>query len=70
MIEWATNRWHSIWHAGLLPRSAAALFFAVVCVGIATAVRISFGLVSPDSAVFAPYQNRVAERLSSRDSGS
>jgi two-component sensor histidine kinase len=55
MIEWASNRWRSIWHAGLRPRSAAAALFAVACVGIATLVRIGLGLISPDSAVFAPY---------------
>jgi two-component sensor histidine kinase len=72
MIEWATNRWHSIWHAGLLPRSAAALFFAVVCVGIATAVRISLGLISPDSAVFAPYYSAtlVAALVGGAEAGS
>jgi K+-sensing histidine kinase KdpD len=31
------------------------LFFAVPCVGIATILRVSLGLISPDSAVFAPY---------------
>ena len=55
MVKWATNRWHSIWRMGLTPRSWPALFFAVVCVGIATAVRIALGRISPESAVFAPY---------------
>jgi two-component sensor histidine kinase len=55
MIGWASNRWRSIWHAGLRPRSAAALLFAVVGVATATVVRLGLGLVSPDSAVFAPY---------------
>ena len=55
MVAWVTSRWHSIWHAGLTRRSVAALFFAVACVGIATAVRIGLGRISPDSAVFAPY---------------
>ncbi len=55
MLEWATNRWHSIWHLGLTPRSGNALLFAVVCVGIATVVRVGLGRISPDSAVFAPY---------------
>src|SRR5271154_3777642 len=55
MVEWATNRWHSIWHLGLTPRSGGALFFAVACVVIATALRIGLGRISPDSAVFAPY---------------
>jgi two-component sensor histidine kinase len=55
MMGWASNRWRSIWHAGLRPRSAAALLFAVASVAIATVVRIGLGLISPDSAVFAPY---------------
>jgi two-component sensor histidine kinase len=55
MIGWASNRWCSLWHAGLPPRSGAALLFVVACVGVATAVRMGLGLISPDSAVFAPY---------------
>jgi hypothetical protein len=55
MLAWASSRWHSIWHCGLRPRSVPALLFAVACVGIATAVRIGLGVISPDSAVFAPY---------------
>jgi two-component sensor histidine kinase len=55
MMDWASNRWRSIWHAGLRPCSAAALLFAVASVAIATVVRIGLGLISPDSAVFAPY---------------
>ena len=31
------------------------MLFAAACVGIATILRISLGLISPDSAVFAPY---------------
>ena len=55
MVAWATNRWHSIWREGLTPRSGPAIFFAIACVAIATAFRIGFGRISPDSAVFAPY---------------
>jgi two-component sensor histidine kinase len=55
MMGRASSRWRSIWHEGLRPRSPAALSFAVACVGVATAVRIGLGLISPDSAVFAPY---------------
>ena len=47
MVAWATNRWRSIWHLGLTLRSGAALFFAVGCVGIATALRIGLGRISP-----------------------
>jgi two-component sensor histidine kinase len=45
----------AIWSAGLPPRSAASLALALICVTIATLVRLGSGLVSPDSAVFAPY---------------
>ena len=55
IVGWVDSRWHSTWRIGLCPRSPAALFFAVACVGIATIVRIGLGLISPDSAVFAPY---------------
>ena len=55
LVKWGNERWHSIWHNGLHPRSVASLTFALACVGIATLVRIGLGLVSPDSAVFAPY---------------
>jgi two-component sensor histidine kinase len=55
MIRWATKRWHSIWHVGLAPRTWGAMCFAVACIGIATAIRIGLGRISPDSAVFAPY---------------
>ncbi len=55
MVGWIAKRWHSIWHLGLTPRSGNALLFAVVCVGIATVVRVGLGRISPDSAVFAPY---------------
>jgi len=55
MIGWARSRWRSIWHAGLPPRSPAALLFAAGCVAVATAVRFGLGIISPDSAVFAPY---------------
>jgi K+-sensing histidine kinase KdpD len=49
------DRWHATWGVGLRPRSVEALSFAAVCVVIATLVRIGLGLISPDSAVFAPY---------------
>jgi two-component sensor histidine kinase len=71
MFAWATNRWHSIWRVGLTPRSGGALFFAVACVGIATAVRIGLGRISPDSAVFAPYYSAtlVAALVGGAESG-
>jgi two-component sensor histidine kinase len=54
-VRWVADRWDPIWRVGLCPRSPPALFFAITCVGIATIVRIGLGLISPDSAVFAPY---------------
>jgi two-component sensor histidine kinase len=55
MVGRTKNWWQSIWRIGLAPRSMPALLFAAACVGIATAFRIGLGLISPDSAVFAPY---------------
>jgi two-component sensor histidine kinase len=55
IVGWFADRWHSAWRIGLCPRSPPSLFFAIACVGIATIVRIALGLISPDSAVFAPY---------------
>jgi two-component sensor histidine kinase len=55
IARWIGERWHSIWRLGLLPCSLQAFLFAIACVGIATLVRIGLGLISPDSAVFAPY---------------
>jgi two-component sensor histidine kinase len=52
---WVDRWWHATWGVGLRPRSVEALSFAAVCVVIATLVRIGLGLISPDSAVFAPY---------------
>ena len=71
MLGWATNRWHSIWHVGLTPRSGSALFFAIACVGIATALRVGLGHISPDSAVFAPYYSAtlVAALVGGAESG-
>jgi two-component sensor histidine kinase len=71
MVAWVISRWHSIWHVGLTRRSGAALFFAVACVGIATAVRIGLGRISPDSAVFAPYYSAtlVAALVGGAESG-
>jgi two-component sensor histidine kinase len=71
MFEWATNRWHSIWHLGLTPRSGRCIAFAVACVGIATALRIGLGRISPDSAVFAPYYSAtlVAALVGGAESG-
>ena len=71
MFRWATNRWHSIWHLGLTPRSGGCIAFAIVCVGIATALRIGLGRISPDSALFAPYYSAtlVAALVGGAESG-
>ena len=55
ILGWITSRWHAAWRMGLAPRSPTALFFAVACVAAASMVRIGLGIISPDSAVFAPY---------------
>jgi two-component sensor histidine kinase len=71
MVAWTANRWRSIWRYGLTPRSGAALFFAVACVGIATTFRIGLGRISPESAVFASYYSAtlVATLVGSVESG-
>jgi two-component sensor histidine kinase len=53
--RWGLSWWRSSWRGGLRPRSAASFVFALVCVALATLVRLGLGMVSPDSAVFAPY---------------
>jgi len=55
MVKRGMDWWRSIWSLGLRPRSLEAFIFALGCVAIATLVRVGLGLVSPDSAVFAPF---------------
>jgi two-component sensor histidine kinase len=55
MVKWGIERWRPLWSGELSPGLAPALTFAIICVAIATGVRLLLGLVSPDSAVFAPY---------------
>ena len=71
MIGRAMGWLRSLWNVGLTPRSGAALIFAFACVGIATAVRVGLGLISPDSAVFAPVLLRtlVAALVGGAESG-
>ena len=66
MVGWIAKRWHSIWHLGLTPRSGNALLFAVVCVGIATVVRVGAWAISPDSAASPPVLFRDAGRCACR----
>jgi two-component sensor histidine kinase len=47
--------WRSIWPWGLAPGSPGAFAFAAACVAAATAVHIAFGLVRPETVIFAPY---------------
>jgi len=55
MIRRGLDWWLSTWGLGLRPQSWSAWSFALACVALATLVREGLGLVSPDSAVFAPY---------------
>lgn len=55
MMKRALARWRELWQGGLPPRSLASFAFALVCVAIATIVRMAIGEISPASAVFAPY---------------
>jgi two-component sensor histidine kinase len=55
MFKRGMDWWRTIWVVGLPPGSTPAILFALVCVVLATLVRIGLGLISPDSAIFAPY---------------
>lgn len=55
MLKRGIDYWRKVWTVGLRPGSTLAVVFALLCVVAATLVRLSLGLVSPDSAVFAPY---------------
>ena len=54
-VSWTVEHWHELWRFGLRPGSMPAMTFALICVTLATAVRIELGRLSPDSAAFAPY---------------
>ena len=54
-VSWTVDGWHELWRVGLRPGSIPATTFALICVILATAVRIELGRISPDSAAFAPY---------------
>lgn len=55
MVRWAFGWWRRLWQGGLPAGSLFSIAFALVCVAIATFVRIGLGAISPASAVFAPY---------------
>ena len=47
--------WRTIWIGGLRPGSASSLLFALICVAIATSIRIALGELSSASTIFASY---------------
>jgi two-component sensor histidine kinase len=55
MFKRGIDRLNTIWSVGLRPGTIPAMLFAVICVAAATLMRVSLGLISPDSAIFAPY---------------
>jgi hypothetical protein len=55
MIKRAIDWWRATWAIGLRPGSASAVLFALLCVAAASLTRVALGLISPDSAIFAPY---------------
>jgi K+-sensing histidine kinase KdpD len=55
MVTWGIDRWRAIWPLGLRPGSTAAFCFAIMCVAIATGVRIGLGLIRPDTTVYATF---------------
>ena len=54
-VSWTVDHWHELWRFGLRPGSMPAMTFALICVILATAVRMELGRISPDIAAFAPY---------------
>lgn len=55
MAKWLFGWWRTIWVGGLQPGSASSLLFALICVALATCIRIVLGELSSASAVFASY---------------
>lgn len=47
--------WRTIWVGGLQPGSVSSLLFALICVSVATLIRIALGELSSASTVFASY---------------
>jgi two-component sensor histidine kinase len=71
MVAWGFNRWRTIWPLGLRPRSTAAFGFAILCVLIATGVRIGLGLIRPHTTVYATFYSAtlVAALVGGRQAG-
>jgi two-component sensor histidine kinase len=55
MMKLALAWWRELWRHGLQPGSLSSLLFALICVVIATIVRIALGELSSASTVFASY---------------
>lgn len=55
MVRLALGLWRELWHGGLRPGSFSALLFALICVAIATIVRVALGEISSAITVFASY---------------
>jgi two-component sensor histidine kinase len=55
MMKLALTWWREVWRHGLQPGSFPSLLFALICVVIATVVRIALGELSSASTVFASY---------------
>lgn len=55
VVAWTIERWTGLWATGLRPASLSGIAFALVCVCLATAIRLLLGEVGPESAAFAPY---------------
>ena len=51
LIGW----WRTIWVGGLQPGSPSSLLFALICVAIATIIRVALGELSSASTAFASY---------------
>ncbi len=54
-MQRVANSFRSLWRDGIRPRSVAAMLFAIVCVIVASAVRLGLGLITPDISVFASF---------------
>lgn len=55
MVRQLFGWWRAVWVGGLQPGSVSSLLFALICVAIATLIRIALGELSSASTVFASY---------------